>query len=124
MDSNSGILNKTNLSTSYSSRRRYVRNLKQYIFSLGSLDIQATVLSDLLKDSEMKPVLAAAGVISPAEANFNDKVVSHVLKQIDRSSAKDSTRGRVSNDKQSYKINMTAALMKSPNSNLELSVLD
>ena len=124
LETNSGILNKTNLSTSYSSRRRYVRNLKHYIFSLGSLDIQAIVLSDLLNDSEMKPVITAAGVTSPAEANFNDKVVNQVLKQIDRSSAKDSSRGRVNNDKQSYKINMTAALMKSPNSNAELSVLD
>ena len=124
VETNSNIVNKNNLSTSYSSRRRYVRNLKQYIFSLGSLDVQAAILSDLLNDSEMKPLVDAAGVTSPAESNFNNEVVNHVFKQIDRSSSKVSTRGRVNDDKQSYKINMAAALMKSPNSNVDLSVRD
>ena len=43
METNSGVINKNNLTTSYSSCRRYVRNLKQYIFSLGSLDVQAAI---------------------------------------------------------------------------------
>ena len=119
---NNGTNYRINLSTSYSSHRRYVRHVKQYILSLASLEIQAAVLSDLLNDSDMKEVIIAAGVKSPEESKFNDHIVSQVLKQINRSSAKNSTRGRVNNDKQSFKINLTAAMVRSPNSVVSHSV--
>ena len=122
LESNNGTCHRINLSASYSTRRRYVRHLKHYILSLGSLDIQAAVLLDLLNDSDMKEVIDAAGVKSPKESNFNDHVVSQVLKQINRSSSKSSIRGRVNDDKQSFKINLTAAMIRSPNSIVNHSV--
>ena len=63
----------------------------------------------------MKNAIDAAGVKSPTESIFNEQhVVNQVLKQIDRSLSQDSIRGRVNNDKQSFKINMIAAMMRSP----------
>ena len=68
----------------------------------------------------MKDVIDASGIHSPADSHFNHLLVNQVLKQINRSSSKTSTRGRVTDDKQSYKINITAAMMRSPNSNTSL----
>ena len=115
-------LNNNNLFTSYSTRRRYVRNIKQYIFSLGPLNVQSSILVDLLNDSEMKSVIDAAGIKSPKVSNFNEHVVNQVLKQINRSSSKSSYRGRVNDDKQSFKINLTAAMLRSPTSNSSPSI--
>ena len=112
------------LFTSYSTRRRYIRNLKKYIFSLGTLNVQASILIDLLNDTEMKPVLSAAGIKSPKENRFNEHIVNQVLKQINRSSTKSSSKGRVNDDKQSFKINMTAAMMRSPNTNVNNVLTD
>ena len=120
--SNHHSLNQSNESISYSKRRRHVRHLKQYIFSLGSLDIQARILLDLLNDSEMKNVVQASGIKSPKENKFNEHIVNQVLKQINRSCSKSSTRGRVNDDRQNFKINMTAALMCSPNANISPSL--
>ena len=113
---NNGTSNRINSSTSYSARRRYVRHVKQYILSLAFLEIQAAVLLNLLNDSDMKEIIDVAGIKSPEQSKFNDHIVSQVLKQINRSSAKNSTRGRVTDDKQSFKINLTAAMIRSPNS--------
>ena len=46
------------------------------------------------------------------------------MKQINRSSSKPSSKGRVNDDRQSFKINMTAAMMRSPNSNINNLVSD
>ena len=45
---------------------------------------------------------------------MHEDIVKQVLKQINRSSEKDSNRGRVSDDKQSYKINVASAITKTP----------
>ena len=120
--SNNSTINRINFPTSYSSHRRYVRHLKKYILNLGALDIQAAVLSDLLKDSDMKEIIDTAGIKSPEESKFNDHIVSQILKQINRSSEKSSIRGRVNDDKQSYKINLTASMIRSPNSLVNHSI--
>ena len=121
LESNFRTNNEKQVNISYSTRRRYIRNLKDYIFSLGNLDVQASILSDFLKDSDMKEVLEAAGIHSPVDSSFNEQVVNQVMKQINRSSEKNSIRGRVTDDRQSYKINITAAIMKSPSSNVSAS---
>ena len=61
-------INNNNLCTSYSTRRRHVRNLKKYIFSLGTFNVQASFLSDFLNDNEMKEVVRVAGMKSPKES--------------------------------------------------------
>ena len=124
LESNNGTINNKVLSTSYNTRRRRVRHLKHYILSLSTLDVQASILLDLLNDSDMKEVINATGIKSPAESNFNEHVVNQVMKQIDSSSSKASTRGRVNDDKQSFKINITAVMMRSPNSKVDHSVVN
>ena len=46
---NNHYLDTNILNSSYSTRRRHVRNLKQYILSIGSLDLQASIMVDLVK---------------------------------------------------------------------------
>ena len=119
---NNHAINNSSECFSYSTRRRHVRHLKQYIFKLGSLDMQACILLDLLNDFEMKNVVQASGIKSPKENKFNEHIVNQVLKQINRSSSKSSTRGRVNDDRQSFKINMTAAILRSPTANISPSL--
>ena len=72
----------------------------------------------------MKPVIDAAGIVKPKEANSYHKVFKHLCKQLDRSSAKISIRGRVNDDLQSYRTNALALLMPSPNNNSASSLKD
>ena len=109
--------NNTNLPISYSTIRRHVRYLREYIMNLDvPLSVQVQILSELLNDSKFRKISSLAGIKPPDEVAFNEHVVKQVLKQINRSSTKDSCRGRVSDDKQSYKINVASAMMNTPES--------
>ena len=114
----------TKSSLRYHSRRRLVRNLIQYIQKMGNLSDQALIVSEAFKSPALQSVLEAAGIIKPKEFNSYEMIVKQLCKQLDRSSAKSSLRGRVNDDLQSYRTNAIALLMPSPNSISEKSLKD
>ena len=114
---NDTIPNNENLFTSYYARRRLVRKLKICLEKLGNVEQQGVILCDLLNSTDMEPVLAAGGITPPKEHAAKNLVVDQVLKQVSRSSTKNSTRGRTNDHLQSYRTNVVAALMPSPTQN-------
>ena len=111
--------NSNNLFCSQQSRRHLVRKLKKFIQTLGNINQQAVILSDVLKSSDMQTVVDLAGIANSKECQFSKMAVKQLWKQVERSSKKDSVRGRVNNDLQSYRTNALALLMPSPTNNSE-----
>ena len=105
--------------SSYAVRRRHVRHIKKYIKSLNNYDQKVAIVSDLFNDYEILPLLRAGGMVPPNEAIANKKLLDQFSKQVNRSSLKDSSRGRINDDLQSYRINAVGLLMNSPSNNAD-----
>ena len=105
------------LFSSYGVRRRHVRHIKKYIKSLNTKEQKIAIVSDLFNDHEILPLLRAGGMVPPKEAIANKKLLDQFSKQLNRSSIKDSFRGRINDDLQSYRINAVGMLMDSPINN-------
>ena len=115
--SNDPSTNKENQFSSYSTRRRIIRKLKDSIKKIGSIYQQASILSELFNEADMQPVLRAGNILSPKEVLGNKLIVEQLLKQVHRCSHKRSTRGRINNDQDSLRTNLVAAMMCSPKDN-------
>ena len=102
---------------SYDIRRRHVREIKKYIKALKTKEQKVAIVSDLFNDYEILPLLRSAGIVPPNEALANKRLLEQFRKQLIRSSVKDSSRGRINNDLQSYRINAVGMLMDSPMNN-------
>ena len=66
-------------------------------------DKAALILSEALHCPAIQPVLDAAGIAKPNEFQSYQLIIKQLCKQLDRSSAKSSLRGRVNDDLQSYR---------------------
>ena len=117
--SNDPSPNKENQFSSYSTRRRIIRNLKDSIKKIGSVYQQASILSELFNENDMQPVLLAANILPPKEVVANKHIVDQLLKQVHRCSNKSSRRGRLNDDQESLRTNLVAAMMWSPKDNNE-----
>ena len=117
LSSNDLSPNKENQFFSYSTRRRIIRKLKDSIKKVGGIYHQASILSEFLNETDMQPVLRAGNILSPKEVLANKHIVDQLLKQVQRCSQKNSTRGRINNDKDSLRTNLVAAMMCSPKDN-------
>ena len=107
-------------SMSYSTRRRHVRKLKDCFNSIHDINEQAKILSEFLNDTDILPILRAGGMIPPKEATINSYLVKQLMKQVNRSSSKESSRGRINDDMQSYRINAIGLITKTPESTSEV----
>ena len=114
--------NKNNLFSSYDRRRRLVKKLKDCIKKIGNVNQQGTILSDVLNSPDMADVLKAGNIVPPKQSIANQRVVNQLWKQLDRSSMKNSLRGRVNDDCQSYRINSVALLSSTPDGESEKSL--
>ena len=114
--------NNNHPSMSYSTRRRHVRKLKDCIFGIqGDINEKAKILMGFLNDTEILPILRAGGMLSPKESTINSHLIKQLMKQVERSSSKESSRGRTNDDMQSYRINAIGLITKTPESSSEVA---
>ena len=126
-DSSTDIpINKKKKFTKYSNyhtRRRSVRALNKFFKELGNTQYQSEILSSFLNESYMAPILRAANILSPQTILEHKLIVDQIMKQIGRCSQKLSERGRINQDQDSLRTNLVAAMVASPNVNIDDSLL-
>ena len=107
--------NKKNDLTEYVQRRRAVGDLKSIVKKYGAFNRQVDLLTTFLNESDMSPILDAANILSPRTILLHKHLVDQIIKIVSRCSAKESCRGRVSNDQATFRTNLVAAIVSSPN---------
>ena len=110
---------RNNLFSFYDRRRRLVKKLKVFVNKLGNVNQQGAILADVLNSPDMAPVLKTGNILSAKTAIGNHSVVKQLWKQLDRSSMKNSVRGRVNDDCQSYRINSIALVSSTPDGQVD-----
>ena len=107
--------NKKKELTKYVQRRRAVNGLKTIFKNFGDFNCQVDLLTTFLNESDMQPVLDAANILSPKTILLNKHLVDQMIKIVRRCSVKESCRGRLSHDQDSFRTNLVAAMVSSPN---------
>ena len=115
--------NKLTKYSNYHTRRRSIRALIKFFKDLGNVQYQSEILSSFLNESHMAPILQAANILPPQKIIEHKLIVDQILKQIGRCSQKVSERGMINDDKDSLRTNLVAAMVASPNVNINESLL-